>query len=93
MPTSVAIAATDYVSQTIDYSNNDFNGLNEFAIPDVSLKSITGATISVGFTYTTVEERLRTGTAIIRTLAIHYIIVRARNQSPSSTYSIRRLCC
>lgn len=55
MPTSVAIAATDYVSQTIDYSNNDFNGLNEFAIPDVSLKSITGATISVGFTYTTVE--------------------------------------
>lgn len=55
VPTSVAIAATDYVSQTIDYSNNDFNGLNEFAIPDVSLKSITGATISVGFTYTTVE--------------------------------------
>lgn len=55
VPTSVAIAATDYVSQTIDYSNNDFNGLNEFVIPDVSLKSITGATISVGFTYTTVE--------------------------------------
>ena len=55
VPTSVAIAATDYVSQTIDYSNNVFNGLNEFVIPDVSLKSITGATISVGFTYTTVE--------------------------------------
>lgn len=52
VPTSVAFAATDYVSQTIDYSNNDFNGLNEFAIPDVSLKSITGATITLGFTYT-----------------------------------------
>lgn len=55
VPTSVAIAATDYVSQTLDIINNEFDGLNEFALPDVSLKSITGATISVGFTYTTVE--------------------------------------
>lgn len=55
VPTSVAIAATDYVSQTIDYSDNEFDGLNEFAVPDVSLKSITGATINVDFTYTTVD--------------------------------------
>lgn len=55
VPTSVAIAVSDYVSQTINYSNNEFNGLSEFVVPDVSLKSITGATISVGFTYTTVD--------------------------------------
>ena len=55
VPTSVAIAATDYISQTLDYSNNEFSELTEFIVPDVSLKSITGATISVGFTYTTVE--------------------------------------
>lgn len=55
VPTSVAIAATDYVSQSMDFINNEFDGLNEFAVSDVSLKSITGATISVGFTYTTVE--------------------------------------
>lgn len=55
VPTSVAIAATDYVSQMLDYSNNELGGLAEYTIPDVSLKSITGATISVGFTYTTVE--------------------------------------
>ena len=55
VPTSVAIAAADYVSQTIDYSDNEFDGLNEFAVPDVSLKSITGATINVDFTYTTVD--------------------------------------
>lgn len=55
VPTTVAIAAADYVSQTLDYSSNEFTGLNAFAVPDVSLKSITGATISIGFTYTTVE--------------------------------------
>ncbi|MBR6937625.1 MAG: chitobiase/beta-hexosaminidase C-terminal domain-containing protein [Prevotella sp.] len=55
VPTSVAIAATDYVSQTLDYSNNEFSGLTELAVPDVSLKSITGATISVNFIYTNVE--------------------------------------
>mgnify|MGYP002624838457 CR=1 FL=1 len=55
VPTSVAFAASDYVSQTVDFSNNEFGGLTEFAVPDVSLKSITGATISIGFTYTSCE--------------------------------------
>ena len=52
VPTSVAFAATDYISLTVDFNNNE---LNEFTIPDVSLKSITGATISIGFTYTPCE--------------------------------------
>lgn len=52
VPTSVVFAAADYVSQTVDLTNHE---LDEFAIPDVSLKSITGATISIGFTYTTVD--------------------------------------
>ena len=55
VPTSVAFAASDYVSQTVDFNNNEFNELNEFAVPDVSLEAITGATISIGFTYTPCE--------------------------------------
>ncbi len=55
VPTSVAFAASDYVSQTVDFSNNEWNELSEFTVPDVSLKSITGATISIGFSFTTVE--------------------------------------
>lgn len=55
VPTSMAFAATDYISQTIEYSNDEFDGLNEFSVPDVSLKSITGATISLEFTYTTCD--------------------------------------
>lgn len=55
VPTSLAFAATDYISQTMDFLNNEFAGLNEFAVSDVSLKAITGATINVDFTYTTVE--------------------------------------
>ena len=56
VPTSVAFAASDYVSQTEGFNNNnEFDGLNEFAVPDVSLKSITGATISIGFTYTSCD--------------------------------------
>lgn len=55
VPTSVSFATADYVSQTLDFSNSEFDGLDEFTVPDVSLKSITGATISIGFTYTTVD--------------------------------------
>ena len=55
VPTSVAFAATDYVSQTMNFNSNEFDGAGEFSVPDVSLKSITGATISIGFTYTPVE--------------------------------------
>lgn len=52
VPTSIAFAASDYISQTLNFSNNEFNGLNEFSVPEVLLKSITGATISLDFTYT-----------------------------------------
>lgn len=55
VPTSIAFASSDYVSQTVDLSNYELSELSEFAVPDVSLKSITGATINIGFTYTTVE--------------------------------------
>ena len=55
VPTSVAFAATDYISQTIEFLNHEFDELNEFVVPEVSLKSIMGATIKVGYTYTTVE--------------------------------------
>ncbi|MCR5850149.1 MAG: chitobiase/beta-hexosaminidase C-terminal domain-containing protein [Bacteroidaceae bacterium] len=60
VPTSVAFAASDYISQTVNYDNG-FDGLEEFIIPDVSLKSITGAIITVGLTYTTVEGETQDG--------------------------------
>lgn len=52
VPTNVSFAATDYISQTISL-DNELDELNE--LNDVLLKPITGATIMVDFTYTTVE--------------------------------------
>lgn len=51
VPTSLAIAASDYISQTMDCDVIDADGEN-VSVADVSLKSITGAVISLGFTYT-----------------------------------------
>lgn len=51
VPTSLAIAASDYVSQTMDCDVINTEGEN-VSVADVSLKSITGAVISLGFTYT-----------------------------------------
>lgn len=50
VPTSVAFAATDYISQTVDLSNNELHDLNE--LEDVKLKPISGAVITLNFTYT-----------------------------------------
>lgn len=87
VPTSVAIAATDYVSQTIDYSNNEFNGLNEFAIPDVFLKSITGATISVGFTYTTVEGETQNWYSDYQN--VNYTLYNSTRDKPISQFNVQ----
>ena len=54
VPTSVAFAATDYVSQTIN-CDSLLTGSREVTLPDVSLKTITGATITLDFTYTSCE--------------------------------------
>lgn len=51
VPTSLAIAASDYISQTIECDVIDADGEN-VSVADVSLKSISGAVISLGFTYT-----------------------------------------
>ena len=51
VPTSLAIAASDYVSQTMDCDVINADGEN-VSVADVSLKSISGAVISLGFTYT-----------------------------------------
>ena len=59
VPTSLAFASTDYVSQTLDFRNNEFDRFSEFAVPDVSLKSITGAIIGINYNYTTVEGELQ----------------------------------
>jgi len=54
VPTALAFAATDYVSQSVSM---DPLAANETAktLDDVSLKPISGATITVSFSYTTVD--------------------------------------
>ncbi|MBP3788609.1 MAG: chitobiase/beta-hexosaminidase C-terminal domain-containing protein [Prevotella sp.] len=54
VPTSVAFAYTDYISQTVN-CDSLLTGAEVVTLPDVSLKTITGATISIGFTYTSCE--------------------------------------
>lgn len=51
VPTSVAFAASDYLSQTVN-CDSLLTGAGEVTLPDVLLKTITGATITLGFTYT-----------------------------------------
>lgn len=51
VPTSLAIAASDYISQNV-VCDTLMTGVETVAVPEVSLKSITGAVISLGFTYT-----------------------------------------
>lgn len=50
VPTSLAIAASDYISQTMDCDVINAEGEN-VSVADVSLKSISGAVISIDFTY------------------------------------------
>ncbi|MBO5824927.1 MAG: leucine-rich repeat protein, partial [Prevotella sp.] len=51
VPTSVAFAAFDYVSQTV-ICDSLLTGATEITLSDVLLNTISGATISIGFTYT-----------------------------------------
>lgn len=51
VPTSLAISASDYISQTI-VCDSLMNGSDDISIPDVSLKGISGAVVSVGLNYT-----------------------------------------
>ncbi len=50
VPTQLTIAAPDYVSQTLTIDKQLAEGRVE--LPNVNLKSIVGATITLGFTYT-----------------------------------------
>lgn len=54
VPTSIAFAASDYISQTIN-CDSLLVGIGAVTLPDVLLKTITGATITVDFTYTTCD--------------------------------------
>lgn len=50
VPTSLAVAASDYISQTI-VCDTLLIGTEAVTIPDISLKSITGAVITLSLTY------------------------------------------
>lgn len=54
VPTSIAFAASDYISQTVN-CDSLLVGVGAVTLPDVLLKTITGATITVDFTYTTCD--------------------------------------
>ncbi|MBQ9820984.1 MAG: chitobiase/beta-hexosaminidase C-terminal domain-containing protein, partial [Muribaculaceae bacterium] len=54
VPTTMGFAATDYVSQTM-VCDSLMDGKTALALPDVSLHPITGATVSIEFTYTSVD--------------------------------------
>ena len=54
VPTSIAFAASDYISQTVN-CDSLLVGVGAVTLPDVLLKTITGATINVDFTYTTCD--------------------------------------
>ena len=55
VPTSLAVAAADYVSQTLDDADGNFEGTDVIVVPDILLRPVTGATVSIGFTYTDVN--------------------------------------
>lgn len=55
VPTTVSVAAGDYISQTMDCESL-MTGAETVALPDVALKAISGAVVSEGFTYTTCTE-------------------------------------
>ena len=52
VPTIIAYAANDHISQTFDFSTI-LNDSASVELPDVYLKSITGAIVKIGLTYTT----------------------------------------
>lgn len=51
VPTSLAVSASDYISQTI-VCDSLMTGEDVVTIPDVSLKGISGAVVTLGLTYT-----------------------------------------
>ena len=51
VPSTLAFSATDYVSESMDCATI-IDATEDLALPEVALKEITGAVISLGFTYT-----------------------------------------
>lgn len=87
VPTSIAFAASDYISQTVDLSNYELSELSEFAVPDVSLKSITGATINVGFTYTPVEGEAQNWYSDYQNVS--YTLYNITREKPISLFNVQ----
>ena len=54
VPTSIAFAASDYISQTVR-CDSLLTGNGTVTLADILLKAITGATITLDFTYTTCD--------------------------------------
>jgi hypothetical protein len=54
VPTSLAVTATDYISQSL-VCDTQQNTADEITVPDVKLKTISGATITLGVTYTSCD--------------------------------------
>lgn len=97
VPTTLAFAASDYVSKTMTCDPLS-DGTTTVTLPDVALSAITGATVSIGFTYTTcsmTKSRPRPviGTATGRTSAIHCLTLPGTVRSSNTACNTHRLYC
>lgn len=86
VPTSVAFAAADYISNTI-VCDSLMSGEANVTIPDAALKEITGATISLALTYTNVSEEVQNWYSDYQN--VNFEIFNVTKNCPVSQYNVQ----
>lgn len=92
VPTSLTASASDYVSGTL-VCDTLMNGKESVTLPDLSLKPVTGAVVSIGFTYRKSvapgEDAPETQDWYGDTSNITYSIFNKTKQRPISNFSVQ----
>lgn len=92
VPTSLTASASDYVSGTL-VCDTLMNGKESVTLPDLSLKPVTGAVVSIGFTYRKSvapgEDAPETQDWYGDTSNIAYTIFNKTKQRPISNFSVQ----
>ena len=86
VPTTLAFAASDYVSQTI-VCDSLMKGDATVTLPDVSLRSITGATITIGFTYSPVDGETQNWYSDYQNVS--YTLYNITQEKPISQFNVQ----
>lgn len=86
VPTCVAFSASDYVSQTVN-CDSLLTEVGEVTLPDVSLKTITGATITLDFTYTSCEGETQNWYSDYQNVS--YTLYNITRDKPISQYNVQ----